>query len=161
MRSLVEKMGVRYKGGKLDVPEEDTTSVGLNRSYRNKLTFFPSEPASWSEPKKQNLILGLSDPSGGIKEDCISDDRSSSNIQVLDIVSTSVVLRSLHRNVHKSPGYNWDYELITDSGANAFLVCERRLLTKIAPLQSKVRGIDDTFLLDVKGQEGLRLRLEM
>ena len=102
-------MGVRYKGGKLDAPEEDTTSVGLDRPYRNKLTFFPSEPASWSEPRMQNLILGSSDPSGGIDEDsskelrhgdCISDDESSSNIKVLDTESTSVVLRSLHRNVH-------------------------------------------------------------
>ena len=92
------------------MPEEDTTSVGLNRSYRNKLTFFPAEPASWSEPKMQNLILGLSDPLGGINEDsseelgyddCISDDKSFRNIKVLDIESTSVVLRSLHRNVHR------------------------------------------------------------
>ena len=69
----------------MDAPEEDTTSVGLNGSYRNKLTFFPSEPASWSEPKMQNLIRGLSNPSGGINEDsgkelryedCISDDGS-------------------------------------------------------------------------------------
>ena len=89
--------------------EEGATSVGLNRSYRNKLTFFPSEPASWSEPKMRNLILGLSDPLGGMNEDsseelghedCISDDESSSNIEVLDIGSTSVVLRSLHRNIH-------------------------------------------------------------
>ena len=93
----------------MDAPEEDTTSVGLDRPYRNKLTFFPSEPASWSEPRMQNLILGSSDPSGGIDEDsskelrhgdCISDDESSSNIKVLDTESTSVVLRSLHRNVH-------------------------------------------------------------
>ena len=95
-------MGVRFKGGELDAPGEDTTSVGLNRSYRNKLTFFPSEPASCSEPKMQNLIRGLSDPSGGINEDsseelryedCISDDGSSSNTKVLDTESTSVVLR--------------------------------------------------------------------
>ena len=101
----------------MDAPEEDTTSVGLDRPYRNKLAFFPSEPASQSKPKKQNLIFGLSDPPGGIDEDsreelrcedCISDDESSSNIQVLDIESTSVVLRSLHRNIHKSPGFNWD-----------------------------------------------------
>ena len=101
----------------MDVPEEDITSVGLDRPYRNKLAFFPSEPASQSKPKKQNLILGLSHSLGGIDEDsskglrcvdCISDDESSSNIQVLDIESTSVVLRSLHRNVHKSPGFNWD-----------------------------------------------------
>ena len=94
----------------MDAPEEDTTSVGLNRSYRNKLTFFPSEPASRSEPKIQNLIRGLSNPSGGINEDsgkelryedCISDDESSSNSKVLDTESTSVVLRSLHRNVHR------------------------------------------------------------
>ena len=94
----------------MDAPEEDTTSVGLNRSYRNKLTFFPAEPASWSEPKMQNLIFGLSDPPGGINEDsseelrhedCISDDESSSNTKVLDTESTSVVLRSLHRNVHR------------------------------------------------------------
>ena len=133
------------------------------------MAFFPSEPASQSEPKMQNLIRGLSDPSGGINEDsgqelryedCISDDESSSNIKVLDTESTSVVLRSLHRNVHKSPGYNWDYELIIDSGANASLVCERRLLTKLVPLKSKVRGIDDTLLLDVKGQGCLRIRLD-
>ena len=93
----------------MDALEEDTTSVGLNRSYRNNLTFFYSEPASRSEPKMQNLIRGLSDPSGGINEDsgqelryedCISDDGSSSNIKVLDTESTSVVLRSLHSNVH-------------------------------------------------------------
>ena len=101
----------------MDVLEEDITSVGLDKLYRNKLAFFPSEPASQSKPKKQNLIFGPLDPLGGIDEDsreelrcedCISDDESSSNIQVLDIGSTSVVLRSLHRNVHKSPGFNWD-----------------------------------------------------
>ena len=71
-----------------------------------------------------------------------------------------MVLRSLHRNVHKSPGSNWDYELIIDSGANASLVCERRLLSKLVPLKSKVKGIDDTLLLDVKGQGCLKIRLD-
>ena len=70
------------------------------------------------------------------------------------------MLRSLHRYVHKSPGYNWDYELIIDSGANASLVCERRLLSKLVPLKSKVKGIDDTLLLDVKGQGSLRIKLD-
>ena len=40
----------------------------------------------------------------------------------------------------KESGFNWDYELITDSGTNASLVCGRRLLTKPAPLQPKVKG---------------------
>ena len=141
----------------------------LNKSYRNKMAFSSSEPTSQSKPKVQNLIPGLLDPPGGTDEDsseelryedCISDDESSSNIEVLDIGSTSVVLRSLHRNIQKSPGFNWDYELIIDSGANASLVCERRLLTKLVHLKSKVRGIDDTLLLDVKGQGCLRIRLD-
>ena len=96
--------------------------------YRNSKTFYPSEPTSQSKPKKQNPISGLLNPLGGINEDssdelryedCISDDESSNKDQVRNIKSTSVVLRSLHRYVHKSPGYNWDYELIIDSGANA------------------------------------------
>ena len=66
------------------------------------MTFFPSEPVLQSEPEGQNLILGLPGPSGGKNEDFsrelrhedyISDDGSSSNIKVLDIESTSVVLR--------------------------------------------------------------------
>ena len=65
----------------------------------------------------QNPNSGLLDPPGGIDEnsceelryeDCSSDDESSNDIEIMDIGSTSVVLRSLHRNVHKSPGSNWD-----------------------------------------------------
>ena len=68
--------------------------------------------------------------------------------------------RLLHRNVRKSPSFNWDYKLIADSGTNASLVCGRRLLTKLVPLCSKVREVDDTFLLDVKGKGCLRIRLD-
>ena len=148
--------------------EAGTSQVGLNRLHRNNKTIYPSKPASLSEPERQNLIVGLPDPSGGKNgdfsqeiryEDCISDDNPS-KIPVLDIGSTSVVLRSLHRNIQKSPGFKWDYELIADSGANASLVCGGRLLTKRAPLQSEVRGIDDTLLLDVKGQGSLRIKLD-
>ena len=69
--------------------EASTTSVGLNRSYRNSKTFYPSEPASQSEPKMQNLISGLLNPPGGINEDSseklrcedfISDKESSNNV---------------------------------------------------------------------------------
>ena len=63
-------------------------------------------------------------------------------------------------NVLKSPGPHWAKELIIDSGANASLVCEGRLLNKLVPLYSKVKGIDDTLLLDVKGQGSLRIKLE-
>ena len=148
--------------------EAGTSQVGLNRLHRNNKTIYPSKPASLSEPERQNLTVGLSDPSCGKNEDfsqeiryedCIGNDEPS-KILVLDIESTSVVLRTLRLNVQKSPGYNWDHELIIDSGANGSLVCERRLLTKIAPLQSKVRGIDDTLLLDVKGQGSLRIKLD-
>ena len=137
--------------------------------YRNSKTFYPSDPTSQSKPTCRIPFSGLLNPLGGINEDssdelryedCISDDESSSKDQVRNIKSTSVVLRSLHRNVHKSPGSNWDYELIIDSGANASLVCERRLLSKLVPLKSKVKGIDDTLLLDVKGQGCLKIRLD-
>ena len=108
-------------------------------------------------------------PPGGINEGpseeitCehyIGDDGSSSTIKILDIESTTVALRSLRMNVLKSPGTHWAKELIIDSGANASLVCEGRLLNKLVPLCSKVKGIDDTLLLDVKGQGSLRIKLE-
>ena len=69
--------------------EASTTSVGLDRSYRNKMALYSSEPASQSKPKVQNLNSGLLDPPGGIDEDsceelryedCISDDESSSDV---------------------------------------------------------------------------------
>ena len=59
--------------------------VGLNRSYRNKMVFFPSEPTSQSKPKMRNLIARSLDPPGGIDEetaeelryeDCIGDNES-------------------------------------------------------------------------------------
>ena len=65
---------------------------------------------------------------------CIGDNESTNNIRVLGIESTSIVLRILHRDVRKSPSFNWDYKLITDLGTNASLVRGRRLLTKLVPL---------------------------
>ena len=41
--------------------EVGTTLVGLNRSYRSKIVFSSSEPASQSKSKMQNLIAGSSD----------------------------------------------------------------------------------------------------
>ena len=116
----------------------------------------------------QRLIVGSVDSTGGTisnsdgefrYEECISDNEHS-DIPVMDIESTSVILRSLRLKVHTSPSHNWDHELIIDPGANASLVCEGRLLNKLVPLRSKVKGIDDTLLLDVKGQGSLRPKLE-
>ena len=72
-----------------DMLEAGTTSVGLNRSYRNNMALYSSEPASQSKPRMQNPNSGLLDPPGGIEEDsceelryedCISDDESSSDV---------------------------------------------------------------------------------
>ena len=143
-----------------------STSNGLSKLYSNDITSYPSELASQSKPEAQSLIVGSVDSTGGIisdsdgelrYEECISDDEPS-DIPVMDIESTSVILRSLRLNVHTSPGHNWDHELIIDPGANASLVCEGRLLNKLVPLCSKVKGIDDTPLLGVKGQNSLRLK---
>ena len=41
--------------------EVGTTLVGLNRSYRSKIVFSSSEPASQSKLKMQNVIAGSSD----------------------------------------------------------------------------------------------------
>ena len=82
--------------------------VGLNRSYRNKMVFSSSEPASRSKPKTHNLIAGSSDPLGGIDEetaeelryeDCISDNESYDSNHVMDIEPTNVLLRSLCEGV--------------------------------------------------------------
>ena len=97
--------------------EAGSNSDRLSKIYGNKITLPSSELASQSKSKVQNLNSGLLDPPGGIDEDsceelryedCSSDDESSNDIEIMDIGSTSVVLRSLHRNVHKSPGSNWD-----------------------------------------------------
>ena len=145
-----------------------STSNGLSKLYSNDITSYPSELASQSKPETQSLIVGSVDSTGGKiidsdgelrYEECISDDEPS-DIPIMDIESTSVILRSLRLNVHTSPSHNWDHELIIDSGANASLVCEGRLLNKLVPLCSKVKGIDDTLLLDVKGQGSLRIKLE-
>ena len=136
-----------------------STSNGLSKLYSNDITSYPSELASQSKPETQSLIVGSVDSTGGKiidsdgelrYEECISDDEPS-DIPIMDIESTSVILRSLRLNVHTSPSHNWDHELIIDSGANASLVCEGRLLNKLVPLCSKVKGIDDTLLLGVKG----------
>ena len=45
------------------------------------------------------------------------------NIKVLDTESTKCSTTITTRECpYKSPGYNWDYELIADSGADASLV---------------------------------------
>ena len=88
--------------------EVGTTLVELNRSYRNKMVFSFFEPASQFNPKIQNLITGSSDRPGSIDEetgeelrykDCIGDNESYDNIQIMDIGSASVMSRSLYRDM--------------------------------------------------------------
>ena len=85
-----------------------TALVGLNRSYRNKIVFSSSEPASHSKPKTQNLITRSSDRLGSIAgeigeelryENCIGDNEPYDNIQTMEIESKSVMSRSLYRNL--------------------------------------------------------------
>ena len=88
--------------------EAGSTLVGLNRSYRNKMVFSSPESTSQSKPKMQNVIARLSDRLGSNDEetggelrheDCISDDKSYDNIQTMEIESTSLMSRSLHRDI--------------------------------------------------------------
>ena len=145
----------------------DSVFKGVSKLCRNAETFSPLESTSLMEPGIKSIVLGTPDSNGGIVEDsdeefryedCLSDD-DPSEIPVMNFESTSVVLRSLRMNVLKSPGTRWAEELIVDSGANASLVCERRLLSYETPLRSKIKGIDDALLLDAKGQGRLTIEL--
>ena len=69
--------------------EVGTTLVGLNVSYRIKMVFSSSEPASHSKPKMQDVTTGSSNQLGSTDEetgeelkheDCISGDKSYDNI---------------------------------------------------------------------------------
>ena len=145
----------------------DSVFKGVNKLCRNAETFSPLGSTSLPEPEIKSIVLGTPDSNGGTVEgsdeefryeDCLSDD-DPSEIPVMNFESTSVVLRSLRMNVLKSPGTHWAEELIVDSGANASLVCERRLLSYETPLRSKIKGLDDALLLDAKGQGRLTIEL--
>ena len=58
-----------------------TTLVGLNRSYRNKMTFSSPGPTSKPKPKMQAPIVGFSDPSGSIGVDSSDELRHVDCIQ--------------------------------------------------------------------------------
>ena len=113
----------------------DSVFKGVSKLCRNAETFSPLESTSLMEPEIKSIVLGTPDSNGGIVEDsdeefryedCLSDD-DPSEIPVMNFESTSARTSITPDECSQSPGTRWAEELIVDSGANASLVCERRL----------------------------------